>query len=60
MNQAKIILRKSLIGCTKQQKAAAHCLGLRKPGQIIVLGLNPVTEGQINRIKHLISVEREK
>ncbi|MDE0518829.1 MAG: 50S ribosomal protein L30 [Oligoflexia bacterium] len=60
MSQAKVMLKKSLIGSTKQQKAAAHCLGLRKPGQIIVLGLNPVTEGQINKIKHLISVEREK
>ena len=42
MSQARVILRKSLIGCTKQQKAAAYCLGLRKPGQIVMLDLNPV------------------
>ena len=54
MKQVRVTLKKSLIGSTKQQKASAFCLGLRKPGQSAVLTMNPVRQGQINRIKHLI------
>ena len=59
MNQIKVILKKSLIGCTKQQKSAVYCLGLKKPGQSVTLSLNPVTEGQINKVKHLVFIEKE-
>ena len=59
MGQVKIILKKSLIGCTQKQKSAAHCLGLKKPGQSVTLSLNPVTEGQINKVKHLILLKEE-
>ena len=59
MNQVKVVLKKSLIGCTKQQKSTVHCLGLKKPGQSVILTLNPVTEGQINKVKHLIVLEKE-
>ena len=57
MGQVKVILKRSLIGCTKQQKSAVHCLKLRKIGQSAVLTLNSATQGQIDKIKHLISVE---
>ena len=54
MKQVRVTLKKSLIGSTKQQKASAFCLGLRKLGQSVVLTMNPVRQGQINKIKHLI------
>jgi len=57
MNQIKITLKKSLIGCTKKQKVAAKCLKLRKPGQSNILALTPVHQGQIKKILHLISIE---
>lgn len=57
MPQVKIVLRRSLIGSTKQQKSAVYCLGLKKLGQSVVLDLSPVVKGQINKIKHLISLE---
>ena len=60
MAQVKIILKRSLIGCTEKQKAAVHCLGLRKREQSVVRDVNPVIEGQINRVKHLLSLEYMK
>ena len=59
MKQVKVILKKSLIGCTKQQKSAVHCLGLKKPGQFVTLPFNMVTKGQINKVRHLVSLEKE-
>ncbi len=56
MDQVKVVLKKSLIGSTKQQKSAVRCLRLKKPGQSVVLTLTPVTRGQINKIKHLVAL----
>ena len=57
MSQVELILRNSLIGCTKKQKAAVLCLGLKKPGQTVTLKLNPAVQGQIDRVKHLLSIQ---
>ncbi len=58
--QVTVTLKKSLIGCTKKQKSAVRCLGLKKPGQKIVLPENPVTKGQMEKVKHLITLEYNK
>ena len=55
--QIKLVLKKSLIGRTKQQKSVVYCLGLKKIGQSVVLENNPVIQGQINKVKHLLSQE---
>ncbi len=60
MSQVKLILKKSLIGCTKQQKSAVRCLGLKKPGQTVTLTMSPVIKGQIEKIKHLITLKHDK
>ena len=60
MARLKIILKKSTIGSTKKQKSAVRCLGLSKIGQSVVLEENPVIKGQMNRVKHLISVENRE
>ncbi len=57
MSQVKVVLKRSLIGSTKQQKAAVRCLGLRKIGQSVVLSSHSAVQGQINKVKHLLSVE---
>ena len=59
-SQVKIMLKRSLIGSTKQQKSAVYSLGLKKIGQSVEVNLNPVIEGQINKVKHLISLEGNK
>ena len=55
-----IRLKKSLIGCKKDQIATAHSLGLKKIGDFTVQENIPQTMGKINKIIHLISVEEVK
>ena len=51
-----IKLKKSLIGCTKSQRATAEALGLRKREKVVVLKDTPATRGQIFKVQHLLEV----
>ena len=55
--QVKVTLVKSLISCTKVQKATVEALGLTKIRTFKVHTLTPAIEGMIFRVKHLVSVE---
>ncbi len=55
--QLKITLVKSTIGTLKKQKATIEALGLTKIGTSKIHNDNPCLQGQINVVKHLISVE---
>ncbi len=55
----KVTLRKSLVGCKKDQIATAHALGLRKIDDCKTQPDNAATAGKIKKISHLISVEGE-
>lgn len=57
MKKFKVTLVKSLIGCTKDQKDTARCLGLKKTNQSSVVLDNPANRGQIFKIQHLLNVE---
>ncbi|MDD4163943.1 MAG: 50S ribosomal protein L30 [Eubacteriales bacterium] len=57
MAKVKLTLIKSLIGCKKSQILTAESLGLRKIGDFKVVDKDAPTEGKINVISHLISVE---
>ncbi len=50
----KITLKKSLIGCKKDQIATAHALGLKKIGDVTEQPENPQTLGKVKKIIHLI------
>ncbi len=54
----KITLKKSLIGCKKDQIATAHSLGLRKIGNETEQPDNPQTQGKVKKIIHLIEVSK--
>ena len=56
MADIKIKLKKSLIGCKKDQIATAHSLGLRKIGDVTTQPDNAQTQGKIKVISHLIKV----
>lgn len=56
MADIKITLKKSLIGCKKDQIATAASLGLRKIGDITVQPDNAQTKGKINKIGFLLDV----
>ena len=59
MSKVRITLKKSLIGRKANQIATANSLGLRKIDDTTVQELNVATQGKINVISHLVSVEQE-
>jgi large subunit ribosomal protein L30 len=52
----KVTLKRSLIGCTQDQKDTVRCLGLRKRHQTVEVKDNPAQRGQILKVQHLIDV----
>lgn len=52
-----VTLKKSLIGCTQDQKDTVRCLGLRKRHQTVEVNDSPAARGQIMKVQHLIDVE---
>ena len=57
MENVKITLVKSLIACKPAQVKTAESLGLKRPGDSIVLANNPALAGKIKVISHLVKVE---
>ena len=57
MADIKITLKKSLIGCKKDQIATAHSLGIRKIGNVTVQPDNEQTKGKIKKISHLVEAQ---
>ena len=55
--EVKVTLKRSLIGVRKKQKEAIRCLGLKKINRFRVFKDTPALRGQIQVVKHLISVE---
>ena len=53
----KITLIKSTIGSTPYQKKVVEALGLRKMHQTVELPDNGSTRGQIQKVRHLVTVE---
>ena len=57
MENVKVTLVKSVIACKPNQVATAKTLGLKRPGDSIVLASTPSLEGKIKVISHLVKVE---
>ena len=55
--EIKVTLVKSLIACKPNQVATAKSLGLKRPGDFIVLASNEAVLGKIKTISHLVKVE---
>lgn len=53
----KVTLVRSPIGYTKDQKATAKALGLRRLHQTVEHKDNPALRGMIRKIVHLVQVE---
>jgi len=53
----RVTLIKSPIGYSKDQKATARALGLRKINQTVEHTDNPAVRGMINKIIHMVRVE---
>ena len=57
MENVKVTLVKSLIACKPAQVATAKTLGLKRPGDFIVVANNAAVMGKIKVISHLVKVE---
>ena len=55
--QIKVTLVKSLIGSKPNQKATAASLGLKRPGDFVVVNDDAACRGKVNTISHLVKVE---
>lgn len=51
-----VTLKRSLIGCTQDQKDTVRCIGLKKIRQSVVVNDTPANRGQIMKVQHLIDV----
>ncbi len=51
-----VTLKKSLIGCTQDQKDAVRCLGLKGRQSSAVVNDTAANRGQIMKVQHLIDV----
>jgi len=57
MENIKVTLVKSLIACKRNQIETAKSLGLKRPGDSIVVAANAAVMGKVRTISHLIKVE---
>ena len=51
-----VTLKKSTIGCKKDQIATVEALGLKKIGQTVEKPDNPQIRGMVFKVKHLVEV----
>jgi len=51
-----VTLRKSLIGCTQDQKDTVRCIGLKKVRHSVEVKDTPANRGQIMKVQHLVDV----
>lgn len=52
----KVTLKKSTIGCKKDQIATVEALGLKKIGQTVEKNDVPQIRGMIFKVKHLVEI----
>ncbi len=57
MTKVRLTQVRSKNGATKKQIANLQSLGLRRINHSVELELNPVSQGMINKVLHLIKVE---
>lgn len=52
-----VTLKRSLIGCTQDQRDTVRCLGLKRRHHTVEVADNAANRGQILKVQHLVSVE---
>ncbi|MBE7063926.1 MAG: 50S ribosomal protein L30 [Clostridia bacterium] len=57
MAKLKVTLKKSVIGCKKDQIATVEALGLKKIRDVKEHADTPQIRGMINKVSHLLTVE---
>lgn len=57
--QFRVKLKRSVIGCTKDQRDTVRCIGLKKTSSEVVVQDTPAMRGQIMKVQHLLDVKPE-
>ena len=55
----RITLKRSLIGCSQDQRETVRCIGLRGRESQAVVNDTPAMRGQIMKVQHLLDVKPE-
>ena len=55
--KVKITLRRSLIGQKPKAKETVRSLGLKKSNSSTEREINPMIQGMLNKIEHLVEIE---
>jgi large subunit ribosomal protein L30 len=58
--KVKITLKKSIIGEKPKAKETVRSLGLKKINSYTERELNPMIEGMLSKVQHLVEVEEVK
>ena len=58
MANVKVTLSKSVIGASPNQRKVVEALGLKKMHHSVVLPESAQTRGAINKVEHLVTVEK--
>lgn len=59
MAKLQITLTRSVIGRPETQRKTVEALGLKMTNSSVVVEDNPAIRGQINKVKHLVTVEEK-
>lgn len=59
MAKLQITLTRSVIDRPETQRKTVEALGLKKTNSSVVVEDNPAIRGQINKVKHLLTIEEK-
>lgn len=54
----KIVLKRGCAGLLPKQKRTLEALGLKRIGSSVIMADNKATKGMIQKVPHLVSVEK--
>ena len=58
--KVKITLKRSLIGQTPKARETVRSLGLKKINSSTERDINPMIQGMLNKVEHLVDIEEIK
>lgn len=58
MSKIRIIQSKSTIKANQRQKLTIQALGLKNPNDVVELESTPQILGMVNKVKHLVHIEK--
>lgn len=57
MKKFLVTLKKSTIGCSKDQIRTIHAIGLKKINKTVEMADTPANRGQLFKVQHLLDIQ---